>query len=323
MSEADESQGSTTAPDARRDDRGTLPNLIIAGVKKGGTTSLAYYLAQHPDIATSGRKKVAYFVPAKYGRPLDPIESYAAHFAGRGDSRYRLEATTGYFLGAAAVAEPMAETLPDVRVIISLRDPVDSLWSHYRFVRAHVRIDPETSFEDYVAECRRLHEAGEAGLRENAAWVAYEGGFYDEPMQAWIDSFGDRLKIVFFDDLKRDSAAVLTDVFEWLDLPTDVDGIDFDTHNQSVQVKNARIQKVALRTNVALKPFFRRHHGLKRRLRSMYYAVNRDRAPSLKLDPDFRAELRAVYRPSIERLHEQVVGGGYAHEVPAWLAGEA
>ena len=53
----------------------------------------------------------------------------------------------------------------------------------------------------------------------------------------------------------------------------------------------------------------------------MYYAVNRDRSPSLELDPDLRAELEAVYRPSMERLRAQVVGGGYVTELPAWLAG--
>ena len=179
------------------------------------------------------------------------------------------------------------------------------------------------SFEDYVAECRRLHEIGEAGLRANSACVAYEGGFYDEPMQAWIDCFGERLKIVFFDDLKSDGVGVLGTVLEWLDLPTGVDGMDLDTHNRSVQIKNVRLQRAALKVNVGLNPFFRRHHGLKRRLRSMYHVVNRDRSPSLKLDPDRRAELEAVYLPSIERLRAQVVGGGFATEVPAWLAGEA
>src|SRR4051794_41003093 len=57
-----------------------LPNLIIAGVSKGGTTSLFRYLAQHPDICPSPIKELRYFEPLRYGEPLTPIESCARHF---------------------------------------------------------------------------------------------------------------------------------------------------------------------------------------------------------------------------------------------------
>ena len=124
----------------------TLPNLIIAGIRKGGTTSLSHYLGQHPDICSSELKKVGYFLPLKYGEPTESLDSYAAHFDHCGSARYRMEATTGYFLGGASIACSMTELLPDARVLIVLREPVDALWSHYRFVRSHLRIPMTWTF---------------------------------------------------------------------------------------------------------------------------------------------------------------------------------
>src|SRR5688500_8554449 len=62
------------------DVRMRLPNLIIAGVPKGGTTSLFRYLAQHPDICAARNKELRYFDAVRYGEPVAPLSSYAEHF---------------------------------------------------------------------------------------------------------------------------------------------------------------------------------------------------------------------------------------------------
>ena len=300
---------------------GALPNLIIAGIRKGGTTSLSHYLGQHPDICSSELKKVGYFLPLKYGQSIDPIDTYAAHFEHCIDARYRMEATTGYFLGGASIARPMSDMLPDARVLIVLREPVDALWSHYRFVRSHLRIPDDMDFPAYVEESRRLMVAGEDGLRENNAYVAYSGGFYEKPLTEWADAFGDRLRVLFFDDLHRDVVAMLTELFEWLDIDTaPVAGFDFDVLNKSVQIRNRRLQWVALRVNETAKSFFRRHHEVKRVLRSAYYAVNRDRTPSPRLSPEMRAQLQATYAESNAATAALIRTRGLAPgSLPAWL----
>lgn len=298
----------------------TLPNLVIAGVRKGGTTSLANYLAQHPDICSSELKKVGYFLPLKYGQAVPDIADYAAHFAHATDERYRMEATTGYFLGGSAIADPLAVALPDARVVISLREPVDALWSHYRFVRSHLRIEQDLDFEGYVARSRAMMESGEDLLRENNAYVAFRGGFYDGPLTEWIDALGDRLRIVYFDDLQSDAKAMVVGLCQWLDIDIDViDDFDFDVHNKSVQVKNTTLQHLALRLNESTKRFFRKHHGLKRTLRDAYYRVNQDRGPSPKLDPKFRELLTAEYAASVARTVQLLDEHGVSGTLPRWL----
>ena len=163
--------------------------------------------------------------------------------------------------------------------------------------------------------------AGEDGLRENNAYVAYSGGFYEEPLTEWADALGDRLRVLFFDDLHRDVVAMLTDLLEWLDLDTaPVADFDFDVLNKSVQIRNRQMQWVALRVNEVAKSFFRRHHTVKRVLRSGYYAVNRDRSPSPRLDPEMRAQLRTTYAASNAATAKLIRERGLAAgPLPAWL----
>src|SRR3712207_9448996 len=62
-------------------DRARLPNLIIAGVGKGGTTSLFRYLGQHPQVCASRVKELRYFQSLRYGEPMAPLDQYTRHFA--------------------------------------------------------------------------------------------------------------------------------------------------------------------------------------------------------------------------------------------------
>ena len=75
-----------------------LPNLVIAGVSRAGTTSLFRYLAQHPDVGTSDVKELRYFSAVRHGQPLEPLDMYAAHFKACTQA-FAVEATPGYFYG--------------------------------------------------------------------------------------------------------------------------------------------------------------------------------------------------------------------------------
>ena len=89
-------------------------DAVIAGVNKAGTTSLFVSLSEHPDVAPSAVKETRYFLPARYGRPLEPVERWEEYFSGRREP-VRLEATPSYFYGGAAVARAMQEVLVRTR----------------------------------------------------------------------------------------------------------------------------------------------------------------------------------------------------------------
>jgi hypothetical protein len=313
------------APSHRGDDltatdsRAQLPNLLVAGVPKGGTTSLFRYLAQHPEICASPVKELRYFEAARYGEPMAPLDTYARQFDHWSGQRYRMESTPGYFGGGSPVADAVHTTLDDPRVLVSLRDPVQRCWSWYRFVRGRARIPKDMSFATYLDTCERLRAAGLDGLRENQPYAGLRGGCYDEWIDAWRRRFGSDFRVVFFDDLAEYPKDTVIGILRWLDLDEEpVDGFRFEVENRSVQYRSRHVLQVALALNRYGETFFERHADLKRRLRRAYYAVNRNSAAEI-LDPADRERLTSFYAPHNARLAASLRAASVGR-LPHWLS---
>jgi hypothetical protein len=295
-----------------------LPNLLIAGVSKAGTTSLFRYLAQHPDVCASDVKELRYFSALRYGEPLAPPETYARHFAHCRGERYRMEATPGYYAGGRLVAEAVDSLLPDARVVVSFRDPVQRCWSWYRFVRSTARIPKDMTFAQYVDRCERLHRDGIDGTRENQPFWGLGGGCYDSWFEDWRDVLGPRLRIEFFDDVIRRPRNVVEGIAGWLGIDTAVcAGFRYTVENKTVQYKNKGLQKVALSVNRRSERFFAEHPDVKRRLRGLYYRLNSDTSEE-RLTEEVTDRLAEFYSGHNERFAAMLTTAGL--DVPEWLS---
>jgi hypothetical protein len=295
-----------------------LPNLVIIGVAKAGTTSLFRYLAQHPDVCPADLKELRYFSAIRYGEPLPPLESYRKHFAHSTDERYRMEATPGYYAGGREVAGTMDALLPDARVVVSFRDPVQRCWSWFRFVRSTARIPKDMSFPQYVDRCERLHDEGVDGTRANQPFWGLGGGCYDTWLEVWQEIFGERLRVEFFEDVARDPRAAVEGLCDWLAIDTGVcAGFRYGVENKTVQYKNKRLQQAALAVNRRSERFFAEHPDLKRVLRGAYYRVNSDLSDD-RMDAATRVRLTEFYAPHNERLAALLAAAGIV-DIPDWL----
>jgi len=213
-----------------------LPDFLVIGTKRGGTTSLWNYLLSHPGVlpmfpSPLNIKSPHYFYWHYAAGPL----WYRSHFASTPTRTVlgRLRRTpirTGEaspnYLYDPRVAPRVAELLPAARVIMLLRDPVERAYSHYKErVRAGVE---DLSFEDALAaEPDRL--AGEA--EKMAAdpyyysrpydYYAYrDRGVYAPQIRRWQEHVpADRLLITRSEDFYDDPAAVYTQVTDFLGLP--------------------------------------------------------------------------------------------------------
>jgi hypothetical protein len=110
---------------------GTLPNFLIVGALRSGTTSMARYLGSHPDVFVAPQKEVRYF-DRNFERGID---WYARQFSGVAGESAVGEATPTYMYEELA-RERMREKLPEARLIAVLRNPVDRAYSHYWLNRA-------------------------------------------------------------------------------------------------------------------------------------------------------------------------------------------
>jgi hypothetical protein len=213
----------------------SMPNFIIIGTKRGGTTSLYRYLLQHPMILPTFPS----FQTLKGVRFFDEhfnkgFRWYRSHFPstpyrsmlGRA-RRLRLvtgEASPGYLFHPLAAARA-AESMPRVKVIALLRNPIDRAYSHYR---DEVKLGVEAlSFEEAL-EREPVRLAGE--LEKTVTDPAYYSatldrysylarGVYLPQVETWMQAFpADQLLILRSEDLSTDPQRVHAAVLEFLDL---------------------------------------------------------------------------------------------------------
>jgi hypothetical protein len=141
-----------------------LPEFLIVGAQRSGTTSLYRYLTRHPSVAPVLFAKGVHYFDSNYARGVDWYRSHFPTSAYRSYLRRRtgIEPVTGegspYYLFHPLAPSRIAETIPTVRAIVMLRDPVERAYSQYKHERA--RGFEHLSFEEALrAEEERL--AGE------------------------------------------------------------------------------------------------------------------------------------------------------------------
>jgi Sulfotransferase domain len=299
-----------------------LPNLIIAGVGKAGTTSLFWYLSQHPGICPSDVKEIQYFTPLSEGDGiLPPLAVYARHFAACTDQPYRLEASPQYFHGGRPIVDAMRETLERPRVIVMFRDPLERLWSQFRFMCSRMADLPEgITFEEYVARCREVRDRREPFSQENRLYWTIQGGFYGEYLAPWTDAFAEDLRVVFFEDLASAPERATRETCAWLGLDTaSTETISYSVENRTIRYRSKTLQRLALAANKEGRLGSRRR--LKEPLRRLYFAMNR-RPERERMASDTRRTLQELFAPGNAALASQLRSMGYT-DLPGWLADAA
>jgi glycosyltransferase involved in cell wall biosynthesis len=239
-----------------------LPDFLIIGTQKGGTTSLFRYMERHPRIAPAVGKEVHYF-DLQYDRG---IEWYRSRFPVRGRSGDVAGEASPYYLFHPLVPERAARDLPEVRLIVVLRDPVARAYSHYHHEVANGR--EHLSFEAALdAEADRVDARIEDLVRGGGTSLNHQRysylarGRYVEQLEAWFAAVDrERCLILRSEDLYARPAETLTRVFGFLGLPDHVTD-DFPRHNTGVA--NA---PMAAATRRDLQAYFAPHN---RRLRGL------------------------------------------------------
>lgn len=214
-----------------------LPSYLIIGAQRAGTTSLFDNLCRHPDVAgpTATKDEVAWakelhFFDDGFWRGVDwyraffPLASsrYVARL--RGADLIAGEASPSYLFHPGVPAR-VAATLPDVRLIALLRDPVERAYSHYQHM--HRKGMETLSFEDALAaEEERLAGEEERILADpryasdhhrNHSYVTR--GLYADQLERWFEYFPrEQLLVLRAEDFFARPAEIYADVLGFLDL---------------------------------------------------------------------------------------------------------
>lgn len=198
-----------------------LPDFLIIGAQRCGTSSLYKYLGQHPGVSPSLRKEVGWFSRSF----AHDLTWYRSHFSlVAPPARQRFEATPDYLLHPLA-AERSAAALPGAKLIVLLRDPVARALSHHQHmvrlgfedlpVMEALTREPERT----AADRARIFDDPAHDPRYFLRFSYFERGLYAEQLIRWFDAYDrDRFLLLESADLYADPGATLVAVETFLGL---------------------------------------------------------------------------------------------------------
>jgi hypothetical protein len=179
------------------DSKATRPTYVGIGAQKCASTWLHQILAEHPQVAVPQIKEVDFFT-YRYDHGY---QWYERCFSAGQDARARGEISPSYFSDSAAPAR-LARYLPEAKILLSLRDPVERALSNHRHeVRVGHLTGPDFSFE--------------SGLQNNPMYV--EQGLYATHLRNWLRHFPrESILVILMDDIDADPLAVCRRTFRFL-----------------------------------------------------------------------------------------------------------
>lgn len=288
-----------------------LPNLIIAGAPKCGTTSLFDYLVQHPEVGGSSVKETCYFMDRGY--PLFKADSnyldhgiagYQGYFAHLDEHppKWVCEATPDYLYQQTAL-EHIAELPGDVTILFMLRHPADRAYSMFRFAQNNIGVIPKRfDFTDFLDDLDHHAEdyANRAVLRD-----VLRHGYYYSYLRNWKARYGERVQVYLFEDMAADPRAFMQRLAQRLDIDPDyyataMLGVENSTVQIRVQLMHRlyrRWKQVGwLRALPAVQSVARFYHRFNVDSLSKVAKTDRDQQRLVALSRGYQSEMMTIER---------------------------
>ena len=282
-----------------------LPDFIIIGAGKCGTTSLQDYLNQHPQIYICPQKETFFFMPeeprAKHRSwgAITRFEDYSALFKDAPERSVIGEISTNYYAYPES-AQLIYNQIPGVKILAILRDPAERAFSSYQMrVRGGIEND---NFDRVIASQNNQH---------------IERGFYYAQLLPYFETFQpENIKICLYDDLCKDSVGFMQDVFRFV-------GVD----DQFIPDMSKRGREGGLPKNKTLNNLLKKPNPLRNSVASvlklfMPLEVRQKIRNNLlkkniykaRLSPENRQELIEIYRDDILKLQDLI-----DRDLSSWL----
>lgn len=289
----------------------TLPNFLIIGAQKAGTTALARHIGQHPQIFMSSIKEPGFFdfedEPPHFDGPRDQelyshvitdLKSYQELFQDVSDEIAIGEATTWYLYSTKA-PERIQHYVPDVRIVVILRNPVDRAYSAFSHA---VRDNREDSPNFEVALQKE-----ETRIANNweYLWRYTEMGFYSAQLKRYFGLFNsDQIRVYLYEDLESKPAELLSDLCQFLKVEASLISSSIGRRNVSGKPKNKVLHNFLSRPNPikkSIRPLFSK--DLRTRLKISLSNQNRVKE---EMSVTSRTQLRRLYRDEILTLQDMI-----------------
>jgi len=297
-----------------------LPNFLIVGAAKSGTTSLYHYLNQHPKIYMSPVKEPKFITSQFLTFPFKGIgdekvekniiksfRDYCYLFKDVTDEKMIGEASADNLYYYNAINYIM-KYLDKPKIIIILRNPVNRAFSAY----THLRRDNREllSFEEALKQ--------EANRKENNwefIWFYKDMGFYYHQVKAYLDNFN-QVKVYLYDDLKKVPLGLIKDMYGFLGVDTSFTPDVSIRYNVSGIPNNKFIHKFLREQNILksiIKPVLKTLISQGER-RKIIEKINMKNLRKPQIKPETREYLKNLYREDILKLQDLI-----KRDLSSWL----
>jgi hypothetical protein len=206
----------------------TYPNVFVAGFPKCGTTSLAYYLSQHPDIFTTRPKELGYYsqsVRLNHKVPCPHYKTYLKKYSSARYTKIIVDTDPLVIYNARSIGQIYAHN-PHAQFIIVIRNPIDAAISlhgqHLKDPRNKMEFDFESAWKNAVVDCKMP-------LRENCYPKMY---LYSEYVSNLLSLFDrDQVTFIKFDDFITDAVSVYNIILKFLNLDIGKLSLKIESYN--------------------------------------------------------------------------------------------
>ncbi len=290
-----------------------LPNFLIIGAQKCGTSSLYQYLKQHPQIYMSRIKEPQFlaiegepYLPRAKGsgglariQGIRDFETYCQQFQGVSDEIAIGEASALYIYVPKTI-ERIKHYIPDAKIIAILRQPVDRAYSHYlNWVQRNL----ETFNADFI----KLFQEEETRIRNDwsPSYHYKTRGFYYAQLKPYFENFRqEQFKIYLYDELRDNPVKLVQDILKFLNVDETFMPDFSEQYNVSQIPKNKTLYQLVKKSNPLkslFKPFF--PASIRQNLKKDFLQKNTVKP---KLAPEIRQQLTEVYREDILNLQDLI-----------------
>lgn len=302
-----------------------LPDFLVIGAAKAGTSSLYYYLNQHPQVFLSPIHEPNFFALA--GANLDgqlrgPVDQAAVErYCVRDLKQYthplavfpafaRVGEISPLYLYSDHAPRQISRMIPQVKLIAILRHPADRAFSNYVQYRK-AGIEPVPTFEEALAvEDARV----KAGWGPWPFWHYWRVGLYAEQLARYYALFPrEQIFVGLYDDLRKDPVDLLQRIYAFIRVEACFVPDVSVRHNMSAKPRSDFLHRLATQPNplkTALKKTL--PLALRSKLREEFHRRN---AVSQTFDPALREALTTSYRDDILRLQELI-----GQDLSGWLS---
>ncbi len=287
------------------------PNFIVIGAPKSGTTSLYYYLKQHPDVYLPVQKELHYFsfnqLMKNTNGPGDRQtlnslcanwSEYERHYSAvQGENAIGDISPSYMYFG---VQERIRQELGLIKIVVMLRNPVEKAYSQYMHL---IRDQRETLpfYEALLAEESRKEQGW------SDFWRYAESSLYAERLQAYMNCFGrENVHVILFDQFIKESQSAMVSLFKFLGLNVNVTVNTQETYNRTGKARSIKVANFLNQPSI-LKSLFKRITPDAWRIALRLRVMDSNTADKDEIDGHSAEYLREYFSEDIGNL-EKIIG---------------